>query len=119
MFEYKWTIKKLHTQDIGSLKDVVVKVSWMFEGLKEDGTVAHYQEDDLLLDAPVESQFVSISSLNKSTVLNWVKEKVSEDDLKTAIESFYIQQQNGGLAQNPNVVQQTEEVIKEIIPNWN
>jgi hypothetical protein len=111
MFTYKWIIENFEVQNSDTLENIATKIKWRYVAYISDNMEVGSEHDTLLLDEPDLQNFTQFEELTEEIVISWLQTKLSVQDLQTAIEMRY--------HQNNNILED-EQVNKNItLPPWN
>ena len=78
--EKKFIIKEIETiNELNGLKDVINLLRWEYKGVSEDYTVS--LSGYTYLDKPIKKNFIKFDKLTKETVIEWILQEVSINDL--------------------------------------
>jgi hypothetical protein len=95
---YEWIIGPANVYSTVQLQNVVRSVDWYCIGTARDGS-SYKMSGSVDVPAPNTNTFTDFSKLTKAQVNTWVFQRVSKDDVETALELQYTRPSNDGAKQ--------------------
>jgi hypothetical protein len=95
---YEWIIGPANVYSTVQLQNVVRSVDWYCIGTARDGS-SYKMSGSVDVPAPNTNTFTDFSKLTKAQVDTWVFQRVSKDDVESALELQYTRPSNDGAKQ--------------------
>lgn len=81
--EYNWKIQSMYVKNATDLSNVVVKISWIKEGIDTDGSRGSYMNVTTFdLESVNPDEFIPYDELEEAVVIEWIKSQISEEAMQ-------------------------------------